>query len=65
MTNHHTRWVNTDDHGYGVMTVTPAAAQMDWYFVNDLADRRTGQRYAQSWKVKSGTRRMTKAARSS
>ena len=59
-TNHHTRWVDTDEHGYGVMTVTPSAARMDWYFVDDLTDRRTGQRYAQSWTVKNGSRRMTK-----
>ncbi|WOC11988.1 alkaline phosphatase D family protein [Gordonia sp. MP11Mi] len=60
-TNHHTRWVDTDEHGYGVMTITPSAARMDWYFVDDLTDRRTGQRHAQSWTVKNGSRRMTKS----
>ncbi|MGO3327464.1 alkaline phosphatase D family protein [Gordonia sp. (in: high G+C Gram-positive bacteria)] len=59
--NHHTRWVDTDEHGYGVMTVTPAAARMDWYFVDSLTDRRTGQRLAQSWTVKNGSRRMTRS----
>ncbi|MCF8604251.1 alkaline phosphatase D family protein [Gordonia sp. HY442] len=59
-TNHHTRWVDTDEHGYGVLTVTPAAARMDWYFVDSLTDRRTGQRLAQSWTVKNQSRRMTK-----
>ncbi|GEE00250.1 phosphodiesterase/alkaline phosphatase D [Gordonia spumicola] len=60
--NHHIRWVDTDAHGYAVMTVTPAAAQMDWYFLVDRADPRTGQYRGQSWKVRSGTRRMVKAS---
>ncbi|MCF8571857.1 alkaline phosphatase D family protein [Gordonia sp. HY002] len=60
-TNHHTRWVDTDEHGYGVLTVTPAAARMDWYFVDRLTDRRTGQRLAQSWTVKNQSRRMTRS----
>ncbi|EGD53806.1 alkaline phosphatase D family protein [Gordonia neofelifaecis] len=61
-TNHHARWVDTDAHGYGVLTVTSAAAQMDWYSLNDRADKHTGEYHAQSWKVGAGTRRMTKAA---
>ena len=61
-TNNHTRWVETDRHGYAVMTVTPAAAQMDWYFLTDRANRWTRQHLAQSWKVKSGSRRVTRAA---
>nr|WP_235831392.1 alkaline phosphatase D family protein [Gordonia zhaorongruii] len=61
--NHHARWVEADSHGYSVMTVTPAAAQMDWYFVKDRTDRRTAQFFAQSWKVRSGTRRLTRSSR--
>ncbi len=60
-TNNHIRWVDTDAHGYAVMTITPAAAQMDWYFVADRADPRTTQYRGQSWKVNSGSRRMVKA----
>lgn len=56
-TNHHTKWVETDSHGYAVMTVTPAYAQMDWYFLNDKTKRWTGCFLAQSWRVDSGTRR--------
>lgn len=61
-TNRHARWVDTDAHGYAVLTVTGAAAQMDWYSVRDRTDPRTGQYHSQSWKVLSGTRRMTRAA---
>ncbi len=59
-TNNHARWVDTDAHGYAVLTVTSAAAQMDWYFLNDRTDPRTAQYRGQSWKVNSGSRRMTK-----
>ena len=56
--NRHIRWVDTDAHGYAVLTGTPAATQMDWFFVNNRADPRSGQRYGQSWRVPSGTQRV-------
>jgi alkaline phosphatase D len=56
--NRHIRWADTDAHGYAVLTVTPAATQMDWFFVNNRADPRSGQRYAQSWRVPSGSQRV-------
>ncbi|GAB17081.1 alkaline phospholipase D [Gordonia effusa NBRC 100432] len=59
-TNRNTRWVETDSHGYGIFTVTPGAAQMDWYFVVDRTIRNTARFHAQSWQVRSGARRMTK-----
>lgn len=62
-TNRNTRWVDTDSHGYAVLTVSSAAAQMDWFFVADRAVRRSPFRHGQSWKVKSGTRRMTQVSR--
>ena len=60
--NPNTRWVETDSHGYSVLTVTPRAAQMDWYFVADRAARRSPFRHAQSWRVDAGTRRLRKVA---
>ncbi|WP_238419158.1 alkaline phosphatase [Gordonia sp. 'Campus'] len=54
-TNHHVRWSEFDAHGYSVLTVTPAAAQMDWYFVHDKTDPRSGQYYAKSYRVPNGT----------
>ena len=62
-TNRHTRWVETDAHGYSVLTVSPAAAQMDWYFVADRTVRRSPFRHAQSWRVASGSRRLTRVSR--
>ena len=61
--NHHLRWVDTDAHGYAVLTVTPAATQMDWYFINNRDDPRSGQRYAQSWRVPNGTKQVHPASR--
>ncbi|WP_344782002.1 alkaline phosphatase D family protein [Gordonia caeni] len=62
-TNRNTRWVETDAHGYSVLTVTPAATQMDWYFVADRTVRRSPFRHAQSWRVASGSRRLTRVSR--
>ncbi|GAB91952.1 alkaline phosphatase D family protein [Gordonia rhizosphera] len=57
-TNRHVRWNDVDAHGYGVLTVTPAASQMDWYFLVDKADPRTGRYHARSFRVRSGTQRV-------
>jgi alkaline phosphatase D len=56
--NRHLRWVDTDAHGYAVLTVTDAATQMDWYFVNNRDDPRSGQRYGQSWRVPNGSQKV-------
>lgn len=58
--NRYVRWVDTDAHGYAVLTVDSAAARMDWYAVRDRADRHTGEYHAQAWQVRSGSRRVTK-----
>ncbi|PXW35470.1 UNVERIFIED_CONTAM: alkaline phosphatase D [Williamsia faeni] len=59
--NHHLRWVDTDAHGYAVLTVTPAATQMDWFFITSREDPGSGQRYAQSWRVPNGARHVQPA----
>lgn len=56
--NRHVRWNDFDAHGYAVMTITPAAAQMDWYFLTDKADPRSGVYHARSYRVDSGTQRV-------
>ncbi|MBD1321760.1 alkaline phosphatase D family protein [Gordonia hankookensis] len=60
--NRHVRWNDFDAHGYGVLTVTPAAAQMDWYFLVDKADPRTSSYHARSFRVPSGTPRVGSVA---
>ncbi len=50
--------LDLDAHGYSVLTVTPSAAQMDWYFLYDKTDPRSGQYHARSYRVLSGTQRV-------
>lgn len=52
--NRHVRWNDFDAHGYSVLTVTPAAAQMDWFFLHDKADARSGQYHGRSYRVPHG-----------
>jgi phosphodiesterase/alkaline phosphatase D-like protein len=33
--NPHVRWTELDQHGYGVLSVTPERCRMDYYFVTD------------------------------
>ncbi|WP_419221336.1 alkaline phosphatase D family protein [Gordonia sp. CPCC 206044] len=61
--NRHVRWNDFDAHGYGLLTVDAAAAQMDWYFVVDKADPHTARYHARSFRVRSGTQRVEPAAR--
>ncbi|WP_040511676.1 alkaline phosphatase D family protein [Gordonia soli] len=56
--NRHVRWNDFDAHGYSVLTVTPAAAQMDWYFLTDKADARSGDYHARSYRVPNGSQRV-------
>ncbi|MEO9328702.1 alkaline phosphatase D family protein [Gordonia aurantiaca] len=56
--NHHIRYCDLDAHGYAVLTVTPAATQMDWFFLHDKTDPRSGQYHARSFRVLSGTQRV-------
>ena len=60
--NNHVRWNDFDAHGYSVLTVTPAFAQMDWWFLNDKTDPRTGQYHARSFRVRDGLARVTPVA---
>ncbi|AZG44126.1 alkaline phosphatase D family protein [Gordonia insulae] len=60
--NHHVRWNDFDAHGYAVLTVTPAAAQMDWYFLADKTDPRTSRYHARSFRVASGSQQVRPVA---
>ncbi|OLT47411.1 alkaline phosphatase [Gordonia sp. CNJ-863] len=61
--NHHIRYCELDSHGYSVLTVTPSATQMDWYFLNDKTNPRSGQYCAKSFRVRSGTQRVQPVGR--
>lgn len=60
-TNRHVRYLDFDSHGYCVLTLTPAAAQMDWYVVGDRAGRAARSAWSTGWSVTAGTNRLTPA----
>ncbi|UPK76718.1 alkaline phosphatase D family protein [Nocardioidaceae bacterium SCSIO 66511] len=60
--NRHVRYLNFDDHGYSVLTVTAARTQMDWYKIGDRADRRTGVEHQASWAVEAGSQKVRPAS---
>ncbi len=56
--NPHVRWVNLDDHGYSVLSVTAERVQMDWYAISDRADPEATSRPLASWAVDDGSPRI-------
>ncbi len=53
--NRHIKYLNFDDHGFSVLDLTPARAQMDWFIIGSRADRRTSIKWTQSYATKTGT----------
>ena len=47
--NRHVKYLNFDDHGYGVLDVTARRTQMDYYVVGDRRDSRAGSHWSTSW----------------
>ncbi|MFG2309486.1 alkaline phosphatase D family protein [Streptomyces sp. NPDC048566] len=56
--NRHVHWVDTDRHGYGVLDITPARAQMDYYVLSDRANPDATSSWARSYRTRSGTQRV-------
>jgi alkaline phosphatase D len=56
--NRHVRWVEVDSHGSSVLEVTPAAAQMAWYFLANKADPSSALSHARYYRVRAGTQRV-------
>ncbi|MBF6297402.1 alkaline phosphatase D family protein [Nocardia amamiensis] len=54
--NHHLRYAELDSHGYGVLEVTADHAQMDWYYLLNVADPNSAVRHGASFAVRSGGR---------
>jgi len=60
--NRHTKWVDMDSHGYGVLDVTGERAQMDYYALSDKTDPRAAVRHVRSYRTRSGTQRVEHVA---
>jgi alkaline phosphatase D len=58
--NPHVRWAELDNHGYGVLDLTPARARMDWYHLRDRTSPTTSARWAAGWSVAAGSARLRK-----
>ena len=56
--NQHIKYINFDDHGYSVLDITPARAQMDWYVVGDRANPAAGVSWTMSYETRSGESRV-------
>ncbi|MER7948335.1 alkaline phosphatase D family protein [Streptomyces sp. NPDC096079] len=56
--NRHVKWVDMDHHGYGVLDVTAARSQMDYYTVSDKKDPAATTSWARSYRTLSGTQRV-------
>lgn len=56
--NRHVHWVDTDRHGYGVLDITAARAQMDYYVISDRTKTNATSSWARSYRTLSGTQQM-------
>jgi len=54
----HLRWVDFDNHGYNVVDVTPERVVVEWWAVDTVLRRTTGQRRVASWGVRNGEPRL-------
>ncbi|HEY1118626.1 MAG TPA: alkaline phosphatase D family protein [Acidimicrobiales bacterium] len=56
--NRHVKYLDFDSHGFSVLDITAARAQMDWYVLGDRADRDTPITWSVSYATKTGTGRV-------
>jgi alkaline phosphatase D len=59
--NPHVKYLDFDSHGFSVLEVTPAAAQMDWYTLVDRTDRGSAAIWSTSYRVPAGSGRVQPA----
>ncbi|MBB6627176.1 alkaline phosphatase D family protein [Nocardioides sp. KIGAM211] len=57
--NRHIKYLDFDSHGFSVLDVTAKRAQMDWFVIEDRADRKTPITWSVSWRTEAGTGRIT------
>lgn len=54
--------VELDEHGYFVLDLTPARAQADWYYVNDIRRADSGERFSRAFFTAAGENHLQTAA---
>ena len=56
--NRHAKWVDSDQHGYGVFHLNSQHAQMDYYAVSDKTSPDATTRHVRSYRTANGTRKL-------
>ncbi|MFM9611459.1 alkaline phosphatase D family protein [Streptomyces niveiscabiei] len=56
--NRHVQWVDTDRHGYGVLDITPARAQMDYYTLSDKTRQNATSSWSRSYRTLAGSQKV-------
>ncbi|MDX3381276.1 alkaline phosphatase D family protein [Streptomyces niveiscabiei] len=56
--NRHVQWVDTDRHGYGVLDITQARAQMDYYTLSDKTKQNATSSWSRSYRTLAGSQKV-------
>lgn len=56
--NWHVKWLDMDDHGYGVLDVTAERSQMDYYVVSDKRRADASSSWSRSYRTLNGTQKV-------
>jgi alkaline phosphatase D len=60
--NRHVKWLDMDNHGYGVLDVTAERSQMDYYVLSDRTKPDATTKWARSYRTLSGTQRVERVS---
>jgi alkaline phosphatase D len=60
--NRHVKWLDMDNHGYGVLDVTAERSQMDYYVLSDRTKQDATTKWTRSYRTLSGTQRVERVS---
>jgi alkaline phosphatase D len=61
--NRHVKHLDFDNHGFSVLDVTPARAQMDWYVISSRSDPEATATWATSYEVPASAQKVRKVSK--
>lgn len=61
--NPHIKYLDFDSHGFSVLELTPAGAQMDWFVLTDRTDPNAAAVHSVSYRVPAGTQKVQPTSR--
>ncbi|MGI5399630.1 alkaline phosphatase D family protein [Streptomyces sp. CA-135486] len=56
--NRHVKWLDMDNHGYGVLDITAEYSQMDYYVISDKTKQDATTKWSRSYRTLSGTQKV-------